>query len=126
MRAHAPSLRAQGAAWESRATVPPALGCLRRRSRAAGAGSAIYYYVVSWDAAKTSWEDFRGKVLGPTDPKAAPRGSLRKTSAPHPRRGARTADEPRRAPRAAPLRFLTRAAAAACSLLAVEEAGAQG
>ena len=78
MRAHAPSLRAQGAAWESRATVPPALGCLRRRSRAAGAGSAIYYYVVSWDAAKTSWEDFRGKVLGATDPAKAEGGSLRR------------------------------------------------
>ena len=34
---------------------------------------------MEWDPAKLSWRDFRGKVLGPTDPSAAPKGSIRKT-----------------------------------------------
>ena len=44
-------------------------------------GSSIYYYLVEWDStgsAKLSWEDFRGKVLGATDPSTAEAGSLRK------------------------------------------------
>ena len=41
-------------------------------------GSQIYWYLVEWDAGKTSWEDFRGKVLGATDPSTAEPGSLRK------------------------------------------------
>jgi len=40
-------------------------------------GSSIHYYSVEWDAKKLSWEDFRGKVLGPTDPEEAPKDSLR-------------------------------------------------
>lgn len=40
-------------------------------------GTSIHYYVVDFDADKLSWKDFRGKVLGPTDPKDAPAGSLR-------------------------------------------------
>jgi hypothetical protein len=40
--------------------------------------SQIYYYLVEWDASKLSWEDFRGKVLGATDPSTAVAGSLRK------------------------------------------------
>jgi len=40
-------------------------------------GVAIHYYSVEWDASKLSWEDFRGKVLGPTDPEEAPKDSLR-------------------------------------------------
>merc|ERR1719478_1684119 len=40
-------------------------------------GTSIYYYLVEWDPAKLSWEDFRGKVLGPTDPAEAPKDSLR-------------------------------------------------
>ena len=43
--------------------------------------SSIYYYLVEWDStgsAKLSWEDFRGKVLGATDPSTAAPGSLRK------------------------------------------------
>merc|ERR1739844_241172 len=39
--------------------------------------ASIYYYVVEWDQDKLSWEDFRGKVLGPTDPAQAPEDSLR-------------------------------------------------
>ena len=42
-------------------------------------GEKIYYYLVEWDPAKLSWEDFRGKVLGATDPATAADGSLRKT-----------------------------------------------
>lgn len=40
-------------------------------------GTSIHYYSVEWDAAKLSWEDFRCKVLGPTDPEDAPADSLR-------------------------------------------------
>merc|ERR1712039_90817 len=40
-------------------------------------GTQIYYYTVEWDPAKLSWADFRGKVLGPTDPAEAPKDSLR-------------------------------------------------
>jgi len=42
------------------------------------AGRSIHYYTVEWDEAKLSWADFRGKVLGPTDPKDGPPGSLRR------------------------------------------------
>jgi len=41
-------------------------------------GSSIYYYLVEWEPNKLSWEDFRGKVLGATDPSTAADGSLRK------------------------------------------------
>jgi len=40
-------------------------------------GKSIHYYTVEWDPDTLSWEDFRGKVLGPTDPKDAPKDSLR-------------------------------------------------
>jgi len=40
-------------------------------------GTSIHYYVVEFDPATLSWADFRGQVLGPTDPKDAPAGSLR-------------------------------------------------
>lgn len=40
-------------------------------------GKKIHYYSVEWDEATLSWSDFRGKVLGPTDPKDAPKDSLR-------------------------------------------------
>ena len=32
---------------------------------------------MEWPTEKMSWADFRGKLLGPTDPAAAPAGSLR-------------------------------------------------
>jgi nucleoside diphosphate kinase len=32
---------------------------------------------VEWDAASLSWSDFRGQLLGPTDPAECPAGSLR-------------------------------------------------
>jgi nucleoside diphosphate kinase len=40
-------------------------------------GTCIYYYTVEWNQKDLAWEDFRGKVLGPTDPKDAPKDSLR-------------------------------------------------
>jgi len=47
------------------------------RTKFTAPGLSIYYYAVEWDAAALSWEDFRGKVLGPTDPAEAPADSLR-------------------------------------------------
>merc|ERR1719324_2356958 len=40
-------------------------------------GASIYYFVVEWEVKNLSWADFRGKVLGPTDPAEAPKDSLR-------------------------------------------------
>jgi hypothetical protein len=48
------------------------------RSKFVGDAS-IHYYEVEWSSKQLSWGDFRGKVLGPTDPKNGPKGSLRKT-----------------------------------------------
>ncbi|CAB9527569.1 expressed unknown protein [Seminavis robusta] len=42
-------------------------------------GEKIQWYTVSWPTDTLSWEDFRGKVLGATDPTAAPVGSVRRT-----------------------------------------------
>merc|ERR1712166_806080 len=39
--------------------------------------TGIYYYVVEFDSKDLAWADFRGKVLGPTDPADAPKDSLR-------------------------------------------------
>merc|ERR1712070_1266613 len=47
------------------------------RSKFTQPGTEIYYYSVEWDAASLSWSDFRGKLLGPTDPAEAPADSLR-------------------------------------------------
>merc|ERR1712014_210364 len=47
------------------------------RSKFTKLGTQIYYYSVEWDPASMSWEDFRGKLLGPTDPAEAPKDSLR-------------------------------------------------
>eukprot|EP01108_Squamamoeba_japonica_P009263 TRINITY_DN856_c0_g1_i1.p1 TRINITY_DN856_c0_g1~~TRINITY_DN856_c0_g1_i1.p1 ORF type:complete len:352 (-),score=151.13 TRINITY_DN856_c0_g1_i1:32-1045(-) len=47
------------------------------REKFVAKGVSIYYFVVQWDAAKLSWADFRGQVLGPTDPSDAPADSLR-------------------------------------------------
>jgi len=40
-------------------------------------GASIYYFTCEWKAKDLSWADFRGKVLGPTDPADAPKDSLR-------------------------------------------------
>lgn len=47
------------------------------RAKFVAPGSSIHYYVVQWNPENLSWSDFRGKVLGPTDPAAAPADSLR-------------------------------------------------
>jgi len=47
------------------------------RNKFTAPGLKIYYYSVQWEADKLSWGDFRGKVLGPTDPADAPADSLR-------------------------------------------------
>jgi nucleoside diphosphate kinase len=52
---------------------------MQMRSKYVQAGAAIHYYVVEWDSAKLSWEDFRGQALGPTDPADASPKSLRGT-----------------------------------------------
>jgi nucleoside diphosphate kinase len=38
----------------------------------------LHYFVVEWAADSLSWEDFRGKVLGATDPSTAEDGAVRK------------------------------------------------
>eukprot|EP01041_Mallomonas_annulata_P010508 gene10510-21916_t len=47
------------------------------RSKFVTPGTSIHYYVVEWNKDDLSWSDFRGKVLGPTDPADAPVDSLR-------------------------------------------------
>lgn len=47
------------------------------RSKFVQPGTSIHYYVVDWSSDDLKWADFRGKVLGPTDPAEAPAGSLR-------------------------------------------------
>lgn len=47
------------------------------RSKFTAPGLSIYYYVVEFDANTLAWEDFRGQVLGPTNPADAPADSLR-------------------------------------------------
>ena len=47
------------------------------RSKFVTEGVSIYYYTVEWESKQCSWEDFRGSVLGPTDPETAPADSLR-------------------------------------------------
>lgn len=42
-------------------------------------GTSIYSFDVEWDEKALSWGDFRGKVLGATDPSSAAAGSLRNT-----------------------------------------------
>jgi len=47
------------------------------RNKFTAPGLSIYYFSVEWDSDTLSWADFRGKVLGPTDPADAPADSLR-------------------------------------------------
>lgn len=47
------------------------------RGKFTAPGTSIHYYVVEFDPSELSWAEFRGEVLGPTDPKDAPAGSLR-------------------------------------------------
>lgn len=48
------------------------------RQKFVAEGTSIYYYLVEWDPKKLSWAEFRGAVLGPTDPATAPADSLRR------------------------------------------------
>merc|ERR1711935_597074 len=41
-------------------------------------GEKIRWYTVRWPTDSLSWEDFRGVVLGATDPTQAPKGSIRR------------------------------------------------
>eukprot|EP00397_Hematodinium_sp_SG-2012_P012066 GEMP01012224.1.p1 GENE.GEMP01012224.1~~GEMP01012224.1.p1 ORF type:complete len:349 (+),score=84.25 GEMP01012224.1:124-1170(+) len=50
---------------------------MEMRSKFVAPGTEVYYYVVEFDSKDVSWADFRGKVLGPTDPSEAPKDSLR-------------------------------------------------
>lgn len=47
------------------------------RSKFVDPSVSIHYYSVSFSPSDLSWTDFRGKVLGPTDPSTAPEDSLR-------------------------------------------------
>ncbi|CAK0814316.1 unnamed protein product [Prorocentrum cordatum] len=49
----------------------------RMRSQFTVPGTCIYFYEVQWDPNRLCWADFRGKVLGGTDPKTADASSLR-------------------------------------------------
>ena len=40
--------------------------------------SKLHYFLVEWDPRMLSWEEFRGKVLGATDPATAVKGSVRR------------------------------------------------
>merc|ERR1712178_360429 len=51
------------------------------RSQFVGEKNSIYYFSVEWSASQLSWADFRGKMLGPTDPGQAPPESIRGTIA---------------------------------------------
>mmetsp|Transcript_70760 Transcript_70760/g.133665 ORF Transcript_70760/g.133665 Transcript_70760/m.133665 type:complete len:471 (-) Transcript_70760:201-1613(-) len=49
------------------------------RSKFVAPGASIHYFVTEWEASHLDWGRFRSKVLGPTDPSAAPVTSLRGT-----------------------------------------------
>jgi hypothetical protein len=50
---------------------------MEMRAKYTTPGLSIHYYSVEWDADTLSWADFRGSVLGPTDPAEGPRDSAR-------------------------------------------------
>ena len=41
------------------------------RSAFVAPGASIHYYVVEWDPKDLKWSEFRGDLLGPTDPAQA-------------------------------------------------------
>jgi len=49
------------------------------RSKFVGEGVSIHCYEVEWDPKDLSWDSFRGELLGPTDPKECPEGSIRRS-----------------------------------------------
>lgn len=50
---------------------------MNMRAEYVAPGAAIHWFAVEWDEAMVPWADFRGKVLGPTDPADAPPESIR-------------------------------------------------
>lgn len=50
---------------------------MQMRSQFVAPEAKIYYYVVEWEPSTLSWADFRGQLLGPTDPADAPLESVR-------------------------------------------------
>jgi len=49
------------------------------RNKYVAPGKSIHWFTVEWNSSSLSWEDFRGSVLGPTDPSTAPSDSIRGT-----------------------------------------------
>ena len=49
------------------------------RDRFTAPGGSLHYFSVEWDASTLAWADFRGTLLGPTDPAKAPPDSIRGT-----------------------------------------------
>lgn len=47
------------------------------RGKFVGADKSIKCYVLEWDERHFSWEAFRSKIIGATDPTKAAEGSLR-------------------------------------------------
>ena len=52
---------------------------MQMRAAYTNPGEKIEWYTVSWPADSLSWADFRGTVLGATDPSKAPAGSIRRS-----------------------------------------------
>lgn len=52
---------------------------MEMRSKFVGPNDSIHCFEVEWIPSKLTWDDFRNKVLGPTNPADGPIGSLRKT-----------------------------------------------
>jgi nucleoside diphosphate kinase len=50
---------------------------MEMRGKFTAPSANIHWFLVEFNPAELKWEDFRGKVLGPTDPKDAPADSLR-------------------------------------------------
>ena len=48
------------------------------REKFVGEKDSIHCFEVQWKPEQLSWADFRGKLLGPTDPADGPEGSIRK------------------------------------------------
>ena len=54
---------------------------MNMRDNFVGEGKSIYYYSIEWKSDDLSWKDFRGNLIGPTDPSKAPPDSIRGTIA---------------------------------------------
>ena len=54
---------------------------MNMRNNFVGEDNSIYYYSIEWKSSDLAWNDFRGGVIGPTDPSKAPADSIRGTIA---------------------------------------------